>query len=410
MLDDTDRLTGLPSRAAFMQRLAQADFDRDSLAVAVFSIARFASISRRSGPDAADQLLRQLADALSGCQSATTTVAHLGADEFAVLTLEPASTSGTQWISPIMTLVRGAVRSWFDDRPHQLEDEMPTVHVGFAFGHSRCVWTHALEGLAEAASNHSNHVVDASDVLTTSLEAQLRSGDLAFRVQDIGLVGRRSQGWRWLRLSAAIAEEALETADLDLVLGRAVERKLLAAAAKLVRSVSEPCRVTVPLPVEFATARSLGQTVLPMLERSRIPPSRLAIELPASYLRRPGTAKLVGEANAVGLCIVFSDVTADWEVWSQLAALDAGYIKVASGLTKAALDGLAGARQCLMSLAAEAERIEAVIILPAPHGDTDNGELAAFGGTYVEGAAYALGTSPTHRAEQRVPSLHIVGS
>lgn len=84
-----DKLTGLPNRALFRERAAQA-LDRarkmdGSVAVIYLDLDRFKHINDSMGHEAGDQLLEQVAKRVLSCVDAGDTVARLGGDEFAIL-------------------------------------------------------------------------------------------------------------------------------------------------------------------------------------------------------------------------------------------------------------------------------------------------------------------------------------
>jgi diguanylate cyclase (GGDEF)-like protein/PAS domain S-box-containing protein len=84
-----DRLTGLPNRTLFMERLSQAILrsDRRRLfsAVLFLDLDRFKVVNDSLGHEAGDLLLMQVAKRLMNCIRPEDTVARLGGDEFVVL-------------------------------------------------------------------------------------------------------------------------------------------------------------------------------------------------------------------------------------------------------------------------------------------------------------------------------------
>ena len=84
-----DRLTSLPNRALFLERLTQAILrsDRRKLFAAVLflDLDRFKVVNDSLSHDAGDQLLVQVARRLRGCLRPDDTVARLGGDEFVML-------------------------------------------------------------------------------------------------------------------------------------------------------------------------------------------------------------------------------------------------------------------------------------------------------------------------------------
>jgi diguanylate cyclase (GGDEF)-like protein len=87
-----DSLTGLASRALFLDRLshalARAVRERGHVAVIYFDLDRFKKINDSLGHSAGDSLLIGVADRLRGCLTGEDTAARLGGDEFAVIVHE----------------------------------------------------------------------------------------------------------------------------------------------------------------------------------------------------------------------------------------------------------------------------------------------------------------------------------
>ena len=79
-----DGLTGLPNRALFRNRLAEA-LQREPVAVFLVDLDDFKPVNDQHGHAAGDQLLAEVGRRLRGCVRSGDTVARLGGDEFAVL-------------------------------------------------------------------------------------------------------------------------------------------------------------------------------------------------------------------------------------------------------------------------------------------------------------------------------------
>lgn len=84
-----DRLTGLPNRSLFMDRLAQAlakaRRSHQRVALLFIDVDRFKSINDSLGHHAGDLVLRAIGKRLLACVRASDTVARLGGDEFTVI-------------------------------------------------------------------------------------------------------------------------------------------------------------------------------------------------------------------------------------------------------------------------------------------------------------------------------------
>jgi diguanylate cyclase (GGDEF)-like protein/PAS domain S-box-containing protein len=89
MLARTDSLTGLPNRAAFLERLnlefARAKRGANQFAVHYLDLDHFKDVNDTLGHPIGDALLRAVAERLQSCVRETDMVARFGGDEFAVL-------------------------------------------------------------------------------------------------------------------------------------------------------------------------------------------------------------------------------------------------------------------------------------------------------------------------------------
>ncbi|MEM7307058.1 MAG: GGDEF and EAL domain-containing protein [Planctomycetota bacterium] len=85
-----DPLTGLPSRALFLERLGRSMTrmrldPREQYAVLVLDLDRFQTVNDGLGHEAGDRLLTEVTSRLSGCVREGDTLTRLGSDKFAVL-------------------------------------------------------------------------------------------------------------------------------------------------------------------------------------------------------------------------------------------------------------------------------------------------------------------------------------
>ena len=83
-----DALTGLPNRAVLEQTMeaAVAELEKDgAFAVLFIDLDQFKAVNETLGFPAGDQVLREVAERLSGCLRRSEAAARLGADEFAVV-------------------------------------------------------------------------------------------------------------------------------------------------------------------------------------------------------------------------------------------------------------------------------------------------------------------------------------
>jgi diguanylate cyclase (GGDEF)-like protein len=90
-----DMLTGLPNRALFMEKLAEADAAREQdgtpAAVLFLDVDNLKAVNDKLGHEGGDILIKTLGERLLGAVRDTDTVARLSGDEFAILLLGPGS-------------------------------------------------------------------------------------------------------------------------------------------------------------------------------------------------------------------------------------------------------------------------------------------------------------------------------
>jgi diguanylate cyclase (GGDEF)-like protein/PAS domain S-box-containing protein len=105
-----DTLTGLPNRSLISDRLehtiAQARRNDSAVLVAFIDLDGFKLVNDGLGHNAGDELLKVVAERMSGCLRASDTVGRFGGDEFVLLLDEPGSVVDA---APVLERVREAV-------------------------------------------------------------------------------------------------------------------------------------------------------------------------------------------------------------------------------------------------------------------------------------------------------------
>lgn len=106
-----DRLTNLPNRALFADRIQQAILisqrEKQSFAIVSLDLDRFKQINDALGHPVGDQVLQRVAEASRSCLRASDTFARMGGDEFTILLPNTPSLDGAQILAKkILTAIR----------------------------------------------------------------------------------------------------------------------------------------------------------------------------------------------------------------------------------------------------------------------------------------------------------------
>ncbi|MGP0050228.1 MAG: EAL domain-containing protein [Solirubrobacteraceae bacterium] len=147
-----DRLTGLPNRTLFLDRVAHAlaRVGDQPLAVFFIDLDHFKLVNDSLGHEVGDELLRRVAPRLAGAIRHSDTLARLGGDEFAVLCeLVPDEPAAARIADELMTAL---------EEPVVLgsEEHVISVSVGIALSTSTSSATSLLRD-ADAAMYHAKH-------------------------------------------------------------------------------------------------------------------------------------------------------------------------------------------------------------------------------------------------------------
>jgi diguanylate cyclase (GGDEF)-like protein/PAS domain S-box-containing protein len=131
-----DRLTGLPNRSLFLDRLKQAIAHQQQLSTSTFAVLmldldRFKVVNNSLGNDLGDQLLIAVAQRVNACLRLEETLARVGGDEFAILLQ---MVRGVSDVTHIAEQILGVL-----SLPFRLTDQdvFTTVSIGIAIGSMR---------------------------------------------------------------------------------------------------------------------------------------------------------------------------------------------------------------------------------------------------------------------------------
>ncbi len=410
VMPEVDWLTGLASRAAFVRQVTQSDRDRDPFTVAIIKISDFAELNRQLDYDAGDALLRRIGRTLANQTSVNTIAARLGGAEFGLLAVDIEPVEAARLIGPMAAELRGVITDWTALEAEEAGVPLvePGLAIGVSSGSSERVWIEAATAAEVAVQEGAHHGLSPVVEYTTNdqriirFERQRKADNelvmaiSAGRLETISRgiqIARRTddtdeaQDWTWLRLQAASADiGTIDTAIVGSTTGRRVERWLIEEAVKLIGRATTSLRVTVPISSEAAAGHGLAHILFPIVERYRIPPSRLVFEIDERAISEAGGAHyLIEQLDDLGSSVVIAGCEGGWTTWEVVEAAPVAYLKPAERLVRRAGSGDERAARALATLAANTEDADVELIAPG-ETDIDGAGLAELGFGYLEEA------------------------
>ncbi len=431
-MPEMDWLTGLSSRAAFSRHVNQADRDRDDFAIAVLEIEDFGEINRQVDYESGDDLLRAVGQALAYQTSVNTFAARIGGAKFAVLGVGQSCDDLRSWTTPIVSTVKAAIGGWYFDLIDFTGDIFvePELRTGAACGSSSRVWSEADTALELAKTEVvSSSVVlhNANDprfiakarqkLLVDQITVALASDGLRTAGRRIDVVNGQDPDWRWLRMgvvqpdavvpaattgagqaevgAGASVEDGhryrfregislIDTALVPASVERQLENWLVSQARQVLSESGSQLRLTVPITREIRNGRAFAQRLFALLERHRIPPSRMLFEVSEPSLVRAGSMgrEFSRQLERIGSGVVLADCAGGWKAWQATENLPILYVKPDAHLVERAIDNDHAARRILGTLIDNATRSDRELI--APPTKVSDADLAATGFSYRE--------------------------
>lgn len=352
----TDRLTGLPNRALFYDRLEQALVmarrRNAPVAVLFLDLDRFKIINDSLGHTIGDEVLVAVARRLRRCLRAEDTLARLGGDEFAILLPEIANRrdsylvtdkclsalSGPEVIGENELTVNASIGVAIfpedgADVQHLLRSADAAMYRAKARGGGRVeTFTHLLE--KEITRRHQIEVE-----LRRGLRAdQLRALFQPYRELATGqLVGyealvRWNHPQRGMLLPDDFLPLAAETGLIE-----AVDRWVLADACRQAREWPAPLAVSVNVSAGRLRRGDLCQDTAAILAETGLDPSRLVLELNERILfdEVPDAVSSLAELAAAGVGLALDDFGAGYTSLEQLRRLPVTQVKIDRSLIAA---------------------------------------------------------------------------
>jgi diguanylate cyclase (GGDEF)-like protein len=364
-----DPLTGLANRTLCLDRIQQG-LDRrhrtsSQIAVLLCDLDAFALVNDSMGPEHGDLVLRQVAQRLASTvaralpASATTTVARLAGDEFAVV-LEDVDREA-QALN-LAELLVAAVHSPVDIGGRQL---VPTACVGIAVSTNGHTDAHTLLRDAGSALHRAKRagrgtwdLVDDDlrerALARFELEGQLRTGigagQLRLHVQPIvdlssGAVVGREALVRWQHPERGLLPPAefLQVAEESSLMND-LGRWVMDEAARIAAACPDQGYIAVNVSPTQVRRPGLVADVEAALATHHLSPSALVVELTESAVLdgRAGEREQLGQLSDLGVRLVVDDFGTGFSALSHLRDLPVSGIKIDRSFTQ----GLGEDPQC----------------------------------------------------------------
>ena len=357
-----DSLTGLPNRARIsellLERTEMGALRQDQLfAVLLIDLDGFKAINDSLGHAAGDQILQEAAVRLREILPSGDLVGRLAGDEFVAIS------DGTGQVRDVRVLADRIVKTLA--RPFALSEAL--VHIGASVGVSlypehartgpqllicadRALYAVKRSGKsAFAIFDTEKHVFDESlSLLRSDLEGALKSfNGLRMEYQPIvdlsdGTVSGREALIRWTHptrgeLSPSAFIPTAERTGLILALGEWALLQSCTEAATWRDKVAVAVNVS---PVQLRE-ESFASAVAAILRKTRLPPTRLNIEVTETVLLNDDavTQRNVARLRALGIGLALDDFGTGFSTMSTLVRFSFDKLKIDSSFVKESVHG-----------------------------------------------------------------------
>lgn len=344
-----DVLTGVPNRRLLVERIdAALETERAGgagCAVMLIDVDYFKSINDSMGHAAGDELLRVVAERLSGCVRNTDTVARLGGDEFAVLLTE-----GEQRIEP------GAVASRILDaikKPIYIEGKLIRVgmSIGIAVPPKDGTTTDDILKAADVALYKAKRggrgkfaffdaAADAETCSARRLESELRRAveEKEFRVVyqpiknggsgDVAAIEALIR-WHHPELGLVPPAEFIPLAERNGLIGEIGDWVLDQACRDAARLPSD-VKISVNLSRVQISDPGFAKRVSEILAKTGLQPERLELEVTETAILHDelNACKVLADLQTLGVSIAIDDFGVGQSALSCLKSLPIGRIKI----------------------------------------------------------------------------------
>jgi diguanylate cyclase (GGDEF)-like protein len=360
-----DSLTGLPNRALFQDRTAQAlraaGRSGTQVAVMLLDIDRFKDVNDTLGHHYGDMLLRQIAERFTATMRAGDSVARLGGDEFVVLLTDT---------TPADAVVAAQRLTDVLHEPFTVKDITLDVEASIGIAMARpdadveVVLRHADVAMYEAKGQHLPFVVyelcrDDNTVdrlaLLGDLRRSIHNGELVLHYQPkvntrTGELHSVEALVRWQHPTRGMLapDQFIPIAETTAVIHPLTAEVLRQALAQTRRWLDRGWSVPVAVNVSAGSLHDLTfpTEVQRQLDTANVPANMLSLELTESAIMTdPGRALTVLEAlNGMGVSLSIDDFGTGYSSMSYLKALPVRELKIdrsfVKGMTTDESDGV----------------------------------------------------------------------
>jgi diguanylate cyclase (GGDEF)-like protein len=358
-----DALTGLPNRALFEDRLAQAlksaERDGRALAVMIYSLDRLRTINETLGYLSGDEALRTVARRLSGALLASGSAARWGGNEFAVLLTQ---VRGTEDVVSATLAVRESLRAPLAVGGHELSlSASAGISMYPSDGRDAAgLLRHALAALRRAREHGGGDYQFYSAeinvkalghlMLENSMRRAVENNELVLHYQpQVETSDRRVVGLealtRWRHAERGMISPAefiplAEETGLIIPIGEWVLREACLQARAWQDEGFAPLPVAVNVSGRQFRRRDLPELVARVLDETGLPPSLLRLELTESCVMEDAgfAAVVLRELKAKGVGVSVDDFGTGYSSLSYLRRLPVDELKIDRSFVHAATD------------------------------------------------------------------------
>jgi diguanylate cyclase (GGDEF)-like protein len=343
-----DALTDLPNRVLFHERLKYElarISDGKQLAVLYIDIDEFKSVNDTLGHMIGDELLKSVAQSLSGCITETNFVARLGGDEFGIV---QTAVQNPDDVTDLVARVFDAIRAPYECLGHQVTAD---ASIGIALAPQHGVDLHQILKNADLAMYAAKSAgrrtyrffepemdaqVKARRNLETDLRQAISDGGLEVYYQPcVGLQDNKITGceallrWRHSTRGVISPAEFIPIAEETGLINQIGEWVLTTACAEAA-TWPDHIRIAVNVsPVQFRSG-TLALKIVAALAATGLAASRLELEITEAVLIRDDEAALsiLHQLRAIGVRIALDDFGTGYSSLSYLQRFPFDKIKI----------------------------------------------------------------------------------